>query len=226
MKFKYLRKLVIEQIEQDHKESLKELETEEGLNKSLSRNGKSYIKNPKQKLIKLLENRIEKKLKEIIDKIEGIENAEDFKNDLIITLEWKKSYMWGSNPRAYTNYGFAGESIGGYGYCKTSTATAQALNSDLRILKLLYKKKEKEIKKYLSKGSPKIDSPHDNTKFKPNLKGDFNRHFLGYGCGYNILPKFEGGVGVSSHERIIEGLGLNWKNVTSTDQTDVYMISK
>jgi len=137
---------------------------------------------------------------------EVLENDESLHNPLIITIEWKKSKMWGFNPRAYTNYGFKSESIGGCGYCKLSTATAKALNSHLGILKRLFQAEERRLKE-----KPKIPERRD---------------YIGYGSGHHALPKFEGGVGVSSHKDIIRGLDLKWENITSTDQTDVYRISQ
>lgn len=205
MEFKILRKAVLSSIESRFNKTVENLNTEEGLNKEMGYYGKEYIKNPKEKFIKFLEGRKQKEISEELHKIKCVEEADDFKGDFIITLEWKKSYMWGSNPTAYTNYGFNGESISGCGYCKTSTATAQAINSHNPILKLLYTKEEKRLRKI-----NKVD----------------RCDFIGYGSGYHTLPKFEGGVGISSHERIIEGLGLNMKTITNTSQTDVYLISK
>ena len=43
-----------------------------------------------------------------------------------------------------------------------------------------------------------------------------------YGSGHWTKPYFEGGVGVSSHESICEGLGLNMRCITDTNMTNVY----
>lgn len=206
--FKELRKAGRNEITDRHAERMIKLSTEEGLNSMLSQYDKTYQGNAKEKFIKFLNGRTDKELEEFENKLKAVEEAEDFSTDLIITLEWKKSYMWGKNPRSYTNFGFMSRSIGGCGYCKTSTATAEALNSHLPLLKALYAKKDKFL------AGSKVDDNHRN------------RDILGYGSGYSILPSFEGGVGVSSHQGIITRLGLEWQNVTSTTNTDVYIVSK
>jgi len=53
-----------------------------------------------------------------------------------------------------------------------------------------------------------------------------NVSLFGYGSGYGVLPKFDGGVGVSCHQGIMEKLGLHMETITSTKTTDVYMIRK
>lgn len=205
MEFKKIRKEVLNQIKKRYNLNL---ESQETLNEELSSYGKEYkgdFETQKAKLLKFIEKKRLNEIEEELNFINSVEEADDFKNDLVITIEWKKSRMWGSNPKAYTNYGFESESIGGCGYCKTSTATAYALNSHKPILKLLYTMEEKRLNK--------------------KIKTD-RRDFIGYGSGYYALPKFEGGVGVSSHEMIIKNLGLNWKCVTDTTSTDVFLINK
>lgn len=184
-----------------------EIQTEEDLKKALSSYEKSYkgdFEKQKEKLLKYVNQKKEKELNEELNFIESVENAEDFKS-LTISIEWKKSKMWGANPTPYTDKGFIGSSIGGCGYCKHSTATAQALNSDLSLLKLLYAMEERRLKQ------------------KPTIPN--RRAFIGYGSGSYALPKFDGGVGVSSHQSIIESLHLKWKHSISTDSNDVYTIS-
>ena len=149
--------------------------------------------------------------------IDEVEQAEDFKTPLIITIEWKRSQTWGMNPKPYTNLGFEGSSIGGCGYCKHSTATAQALNSDLRILKLMYFKKEAELRQ--RKPTYKEQNGHEE-----NSERAINHFLMGYGSGYSALPRFEGGVGVNCHFKICEMLGLKMESVTDTKHVNVYRI--
>jgi len=204
-----LIKAIKKDIEKDFNKDLEYIKTEEGFKLILNQNHKTYmgsIEKQKEKLIRYLTNKKDNRINKELNHIEEVKKAKSFSGEFIITLEWKKSHMWGMNPRAYTNYGFIGESIGGCGYCKTSTATAQALNSNLSILKLMYKKKNDLLKKGLDK---------DQIKNK-----------IGYGCGYSIRPSFEGGVGVSSHENILKGLGLIMRNITNTEYTNVYLIRK
>jgi len=216
MKFKKLRELILKEFKNRLKEKEKAIKTKEGLKKVVEytlnkkEQYKGTLEEQQKKTLIAVQRKLNKQCLDKLDFIKSIEEADTLKNPLIITLEWTKSRMWGSNPRAYTNYGFEGESIGGCGYCKTSTATGQALNNFKPILKLLYAKKEKWFK----------DNP--NKKFTEDIK----REYLGYGSGYSILPIFEGGVGVSSHENIIKGLGLKWECIVNTKNTNVFRIAK
>jgi len=203
-------KEITKRYQQDHD---KINNSEEEFKNVLSYHGKQYkgtIKQQVNKMINFLNKKEKKEIEQLNNKIDSINNAEPFNNEFIITVEWKKSRMWGKNPTASTNYGFVSESIGGCGYCKLSTATAQALNNNLRILKLLYSKMNKYYlsKEYLNKETKK------------------NHQVLGYGSGYGLLPYFEGGVGVTSHEIILSNVGLKMRCITSTSNTDVYLITK
>jgi len=225
MKFKLIREELIKEYDNNLKNSLEKLKDEEGLNHvvrwTLNKRGsyKGDFLKQKEKVIKALTNYHKKNLNKKLNLIKSIEEAKDtLLNPLIITLEWNKSKMWGSNPKAYTNYGFIGSSIGGCGYDKTSTATAEALNSQLTILKALCNKEEERLNKIIISKLSK----EDKEKFLSR------RAFIGYGSGnYNIIPMFEGGVGVDCHRSIINNIdGLKWTNITDTRNINVYMISK
>ena len=208
-----LTRLALKEIKTKYREIDIKIKTDEGLERRMKRYKKTYVGSvleKRYKLKKLLEGWKNKEIAELLEKIEEVKNAPNFKGDFIITLEWKKSYRWGANPRAYTNYGYVGQSIGGCGYCKRSTATAEALNSNKSILKLLWRKKEKWLRE------------HRGEEFTEEVK----RSLLHYGCGYGILPDFEGGVGIGSHQSIIEGLGLKMEQISNTDWTDVFLIAK
>ncbi len=127
---------------------------------------------------------------------------------ITVSMEWKKSRMWGSNPTAeakvhlvdqyeYFNSG----SIGGCGYDKGSTAVANAVNQCNSFLKALYMVKEANPSK----------SNHD---------------LFGYGSGYGILPSLEGGVGVSCYPSIFGRIGFSFRNTASGKTFDVYEIHK
>jgi hypothetical protein len=209
-----LKKAVIQEESERYKKLFDEIKTEEGIKKVLAWENKKYINNVERKTRRYLEKRKEKSIKEKLSKIEAAEKSENFRGPLIVTIEWKKSRMWGSNPKAYTNFGFISESIGGCGYDKESTALAEALNSHLPLMKMLYASKNNNLRKW-QKQNPDKD-----------LKNDFNRDFLGYGSGYGIVPYFEGGVGTNSHREIIKRLGLVFEQVTDTPKTSVYIIRK
>ena len=116
-----------------------------------------------------------KYLAERLTHLQNVEAAADMVS-INVSVEWKKSRMWGNNPQAeatvcYTDHScntFKSSSIGGCGYDKESTAIAEALNQSNSFLKSLYTVKEKNADKN-------------------------NRDLFGYGSGYGILPHLEGG---------------------------------
>lgn len=213
--FKNLLTFSEEEINNRYNDQIKQLETDDGLKDMLEWYNKTYKGKPKQKLTKFIQLKRAKALEQVKLQLAEIEKADDFNGELVITVEWKKSYMWGMNPRAYTNYGFKSDSVGGCGYCKLSTATAEALNSHKPLLKLLYQAKDNALVTNIV-----LDSKQLKTQ------NEINRKYLGYGSGYGVIPSFEGGVGVTSHQNIMEKLGLTMKYVTSTQHTDVYIITK
>jgi len=128
--------------------------------------------------------------------------------DISISVEWKKSRMWGSNPSATANvhttkgwFRFDSGSIGGCGYDKQSTAVASVLNQCNALLNMM-------------------------CKVKNERPTDSNRDVFGYGAGYGITPSIEGGVGVSCYPAIMETLGLTFKTVASGKSFDAYQIAK
>ena len=104
-----------------------------------------------------------------------------------VSVEWFKSATWGANPQAEVRTGenyHISRRVGGCGYDKESTATAQCFNEDLGILKTalisLYKKEHS--KKYLGSG---------------------------YGATIDLWGvSFSGGVGFNCHESIITNSGF------------------
>lgn len=135
-----------------------------------------------------------------------------------ISIEWKRSKIWGANPSAECWYSYTDAngnfnsgyvvsgSIGGSGYDKLSTAVAKCLNQINEVLKPLYLAK------------------NNAGKITDNNKG--NHTLLGYGSGYGILPSIEGGVGVSCYPKIFEKIGYNFTTVASGKNYDVYTITK
>ena len=209
-----LKKAAVKLFEDDLKKSLSRIEIEDGLNQMMQNYNKKYKKNAKQKFIKFITQYHQKIRDNNLKLIEEVNNSKDFGGEFIITVEWRASRMWRSNPKSFTNYGFESRSIGGCGYDKLSTATAEALNSHLPFLKLLYTEKDKKIKNFLEENKDK------------DAKNGFNREVLGYGSGYNILPHFEGGVGVSCHMSILKNLGIEMRQITDAKNTDVFLIKR
>ena len=162
-------------------------------------------------LITRKEKQIYKAIEREVNRINTVMSAGTI-GDIKISVEWKKSRMWGANPSAECWYSYKdasgnrqsnyvkSESIGGCGYDKLSTAVSQCLNQINEVLKPLYLAKDKNINKD-------------------------NRDLLGYGSGYGILPSIEGGVGVSCYPRIFEKIGLKFETVASGKTFDVFTIS-
>lgn len=139
-----------------------------------------------------------KKLK----KLRTAENAPDLKF-IYISVDWSKSRTWGAIPRAEirTNAGTYTGTASGCGYDKQSAAIAEALNKSPEIMRALYELKEKHP-----------TAPH--------------RDLFGYGSGYDILPYFEGGVGVSCFESILNKCGFDLTACNSGKMFDYYQFTK
>jgi hypothetical protein len=203
-RFDNLRRAIKSEFEQRQGENLKRFEVEsvEALQRQYHKAYKGDAYAVKHKLLRAMNREPLKWFKRDLALVEAVEASEDFDEQrLTLSVEWKRSQMWGKNPRACTNYGFNGSSIGGCGYDKLSTATAEALNSFLPLLKRLYVEKDAHI----------------------NIP---NRELLGYGSGHGLLPAFEGGVGVECHQRICEALGLSMSHIVNTPNADVFIIEK
>lgn len=121
---------------------------------------------------------------------------------IVIELKWHKN-IYGWCPRAYMrwcdtddnwhyddNAGYAG----GYGYDKTSSAVAEALNKNCK--NWLYSVRKK------------------STKHKP--------YGIAYYKG--SFPFFEGGVGISCYPPIMEWLGWKFNTVASSDTYDKFVM--
>lgn len=154
---------------------------------------------------------LDKRLAEEVSRLKSIMEADELIS-MTITIEWKRSRMWGYNPKAtgrakiqgkeYVKYDvYESGSIGGCGYDKKSTAVAEILNQCTPLIKLLCIEKDKSSDKK-------------------------NQEVFGYGAGYGILPRFEGGVGVECYPDILKKIGYKFENTAWTDTLDVFLISK
>ena len=168
---------------------------------------KMELNDLKAYLIERDQKRLQKELNRNAEQIHAIEGAEKVQS-ISIGVEWKKSAMYGANPTATIRVTFEGGKVdvfnghaSGCGYDKESAAIAEALNQCNGVLKMLYIKKNK-----------KADAQ--------------NRELLGYGSGYGVLPRFEGGVGFECHRRIFEGLGFKTERTASGKSFDAYVIHK
>lgn len=170
------------------------------------------LKEAKEYLIKRVNKKTDKKLNDIINYFNSVLNSGDF-IEARISVSWSRSATWGMNPKAEIRYTYKNKdghmrseyfetgSIGGCGYDKLSTAVAQSINEVKPILKLLYKNKNKNVK-------------------------STNREHLGYGSGYGVLPRLEGGVGVECYPRIFKKIGFKFESIASGKNFDVFTITK
>lgn len=149
-----------------------------------------------------------------IDKLERIAIAPELQF-ASINIEWVRSSTWGYNPHATVSAdNMTTEArASGCGYDKASAALGSALNANPAILKILYTTAENALQR--------------GERFNGYNNGNVTwRDVLGYGSGYDVLPYFEGGVGVSCHERIINGCGYNFRMTATGKHFDSYIITK
>lgn len=151
-------------------------------------------------LIKKLKRQEEKYINEQINKIDEVNQAEPVRY-LSIICEWWRSSTWGMCPSVETRsgeYHIGGAS--GCGYDKLSSAIAQALNQDKRVLKRLYTLAEKGLRQG---------------------KKTFHE-IIGYGSGYGSLPYFEGGVGYTCFKSMFDKMNAT-VNTWSEGKTSDHM---
>ena len=123
---------------------------------------------------------------------------------LTITIEWRKSRMWGMNPyatgEARTTEGMrlvGTATASGCGYCKGSTVIADLFNQFLR-----HKLYDSAVLARLA-----IKKPYGIRLTKDTDK------YLSY---------FEGGIGEDCYSDISEAIGGTWKRLANTKSVDVY----
>lgn len=178
-----------------------ELEEEKAYKRALSR------------ALKELNNNKLKKL----NKIELVEKAEDLEY-ININVDWVYSRTWGYNPKVkvITNISIYEGTASGCGYDKESSAVAGAFNQSSEILKVLYTLAEKML-----------EEVGDGAYYYTGCGGCVSwRNSIGYGSGYGILPYFEGGVGISCFESILNKCGFVWRCAGSSKRWDCYNINK
>ena len=167
-------------------------------------------------LIKRKEKSIYKAIEREVNHIKAVYSAGTLLS-VKISVEWKKSRMWGANPSAECWVSFINKdgqhdsvyvtsgSIGGCGYDKLSTAVSKCLTQVNEILLPLYNYKNTAM--------------HNDAKVS-------NHNLLGYGSGYGILPSIEGGVGVSCYPAIFNKIGMDFNTIASGKTFDVFTITK
>jgi len=126
---------------------------------------------------------------------------------LAIVIEWKKSAMWGWNPRATARADFMDGTCatsvhrcGGCGYDKESTVIAEAFNTYLKYL--LYRLTDEQIK-----------GGHGSGDSGPAPYGI---------CVYNGWRSFSGGIGTNCYYDIAKHIGGEFRRVGGSETSDVY----
>lgn len=159
----------------------------------------------------------EKRTAKDLEKLELAEIEPDAKS-VSISVEWKRSSIWGYNPHAEVIindwWSYTG-TASGCGYDKETAAVGNALNQSHIIKRMLYKCKEKAL---------------ENGYNPENGKGysgiESNAECINYGAGYGTLPYFEGGVGMSSFEGVFNACGLRLVSRHSTKHSDYYYFER
>ena len=161
-----------------------------------------------------IKNRVRKQEAEV----EGHKNQKAVKK-LIVSIEWKKSRMWGNCPSAEAKVYFQdgtferrdGYRAGGYGYDKESTVVAQIFNDFLRYK--LYQKHKWED----SINCEKTNHPYGVYYYGGGVDKDTRdtRYYI-------RKPSFNGGVGMSCYPSIGKFLGGTLEHTASGKTFDVY----
>jgi hypothetical protein len=141
-------------------------------------------------------------------RLNPIFNAKEVKY-ISLSIDWKKSKMWGHNPQATAKVTyidntieiFYSDRITGAGYDKESTAFANAINQVNGILNKMISIKNDNISKD-------------------------NRDLFGYGTQGDFMLTFAGGVGVSCYYRVLESIGYKLNHIANGQTFDVYTIEK
>jgi len=174
----------------------------------------------REKAVELAERRAAKEIeKSRAAKLEQLEAAAiaPRMSSASVCVTWAKSRTWGANPTAeLLNVGDR-RTVGhasGCGYDKESAAVAEAMNANPAALRVLYELGESA----LARG----DSPRS----KSACSGYHWGGCIGYGAGYDVLPYWEGGVGVSCFWSILKTAGYSVRCAGSGKMFDCYTIER
>ena len=164
-----------------------------------------------QDFAKNIVNKVNKRYNALeIDRLNAIMQETRKIKKITIYTNWRNNWA-GNQCKAtvsviYDNYetiDYISERTTGGGYDKESTATKGALNQINALMQELCIMANEAIK-----------------------AGKSYREFIGYGAGYDNVPYFEGGVGFSCHQHILEKLGYKFEHAHWTKRTDLYIFTK
>lgn len=132
-----------------------------------------------------------------LDKVAAAE-AVELPDGVSISVEWKKSRLWGANPHAtvYAAFTVTEDSASGCGYDKESAAIASAFNDNPEVMAIIYTAVEAGVKP-------------------------------GYSVSDSVgLPYFDGGCGVSCFYTVFENCGYQFKRIPGGRSFDCYLIER
>lgn len=132
-----------------------------------------------------------------LEKVAAAE-AVELPDGVSISIEWKKSRTWGTNPPAtvYAAFTVTKGSASGGGYDKESAAIAAAFNDNPEVMAIIYTAVETGVKP----GYSVLDS-------------------VG-------LPFFDGGCGVECFYKVFANCGYQFKRIPGGRTFDCYLIEK
>lgn len=171
----------------------------------------------REKAVEFATRRAEKQTeKETAAKLARLETvaAADPLRDASVSVTWARSRVWGYNPTAEVWPGYATGHASGCGYDKQSAAVAEALNATPSALRVLYTLAEKALEEGKSGRSATACTGYNWTAA------------ICYGCGYSVLPHFEGGVGVSCFWEAFSRAGYTVRTAGSGRLFDCYTITR
>lgn len=162
----------------------------------------------KKIIFKKLQKKADCEILELAKRLEEVATAPQFFG-AVVTVEWKRSAMWGKNPRATAKIKagngttvLTGSTVLGCNFDKLSEAIARVLNASDAIKKVLYQKFEEALQN--------------------NPAASF-REVLGYGSGYE-LPEFAGGCGVSTIREIFKKCGFTFEEIANVSNFNVFEV--
>lgn len=162
--------------------------------------------------------KINNRIKREHAEIESQRNQKPVK-ELTITIEWKKSRMWGNNPNASVAVSFHdgtferrdGYKCSGCGYDKESTVIAQIFNDFLKYKLYQPRKLESRI------NQETVNHPYGVYYYDGGTLEDKRDSE-----GYIRKPCFNGGVGTSCYYNIGKFIGGTFEHVASGKSFDVF----
>lgn len=160
---------------------------------------------------KLEARREAKKQAQELARIESEKNQKPVKS-IIITIEWKRSQTWGSNPNCEAEINFQDGTFqrspiykaSGCGYDKESTVIADVFNNYLKY-------------KLWSLGIIQDNAGNGTSSERKGITTPYGVH-----CYTDNHPHFGGGIGTNCYYKIAEFIGGKFERISGGKTFDVY----